>query len=124
MTVPASAVVAAIVVAILLLLVLLVLVLVLVVVVVVVVAVVPSDGVKTRTFPFCFPTVTDSIMYFFYIKKTCFQHIHGSGWDGRGWGGMLTFICTCTRGDRYAWIRVGWEGVGWDVDVHLYLHTR
>ena len=44
----------------------------------------------------------------------------GSGWDGRGWGGMLTFICTCTRGDRYAWIRVGWDGVRWDVDVDLH----
>ena len=75
---------------------------------------------------------------------TTFQHIRpgvglGVGWDvnvhlhlhttwrlrccyvghGLGWGGTLTFICTCTpRGGCVA------ARVGWDVNVHVYVHTR
>ena len=71
---------------------------------------------------------------------------------GLGWGGMLTFICTCTPRGCYVaatwgmgwggWdvnvhfalahhvdatlllrLRGAWVGVGWDVNVHLHLHT-
>ena len=44
---------------------------------------------------------------------------------GLGWGGMLTFICTCTPRGCYvaaAW-GMGWAVVEWDVNVHLHVHT-
>ena len=53
--------------------------------------------------------------------------------DGVGWGGAITFNCSCTLTSCYATARssqclccaqIGWGGVGWGNNVQLQWHTH
>ena len=66
--------------------------------------------VVAGTLPLTPPLAALRNLLLFSISEefTTFQHIRpGVGW---GWGGMLTFICTCTP--RGCYVAATW-GMGW-----------